>query len=238
MVFWKTGALAFEVMDKQGIAGTVKRRNESATTYALKWAAWGWLRDQAGCKAIAFEVRLEGPRGRIADVVGVGPQNRVYVVEVKSSRSDASRDNNTKRRAARLARQRTVNDDAVALTAGILESAARYAHNVEESAEVRLVRREHDDALKRREAHSKRVSSLSVKFHDDAFLRTAHCHYIMAPRGLLRPSELPPYWGLLDDSPAVVVEAPVKQIRESTQHVLRAIARANTRDLMTACGQG
>ncbi len=224
-------------MDKQGTAGTVKRRNETDTTYALKWAAWRWLRDEVGCKAIAFEVRLEGPRGRIADVVGVGPQNRVYVVEVKSSRSDASRDDNTKRKAARLARQRAAKDDAVELTAGILEAAARYAPSLEESAEIRLVRREHRHAVKKREAYAKRVSSLSVKFHDDAFLRTAHCHYILAPRGLLRPSELPPYWGLLDDSPAVVVEAPVKQVRESTQHVLRAIARANTRDLMTACGQ-
>ena len=83
-------------MVKQNTSGTIKRRNESDVTYALKWAAWRWLRDQAGCNAIAFEVRLEGPRGRIADVVGLGPQNRVYVVEVKASRSDAARDDNTK----------------------------------------------------------------------------------------------------------------------------------------------
>ena len=83
----------------------------------------------------------------------------------------------------------------------------------------------------------KRVSAMSVKFHDEAYLRTAHCHYLMAPPGLIRPSELPPYWGLLDESPAIVVEAPVKQIREATQHVLRAVARANTRDLATACGE-
>ena len=222
---------------KQIPAGTVKRRNESDATYALKWAAWRWLRDEAGCKAIAFEVRLEGPRGRIADVVGVGPENRVYVVEVKSSRSDASRDDNTKRKAARLASRRSVIDETVELSAGILEAAARDASGAEESAELRLVRREHSDAVKRRETHVKRVAATSVKFHDDAYLRTDHCHYLMAPRGLLRPSALPPYWGLLDETPAVVVEAPVKQIRESTQHVLRAIARANTRDLMTACGQ-
>lgn len=224
-------------MDKDNTAGTVKRKNESDITYALKWAAWRWLRDEAGCRAIAFEVRLEGPSGRIADVVGVGPENRVYVVEVKSFRSDAARDDNTKRKAAKLARQRAVIDESVALSGGILEAAARYSPGTRESDELRLVRREHDDTVKRRERHAKRVSTLSVKFHDDAFLRVAHCHYIMAPRGLLRPSELPPYWGLLDESPAVVVEAPVKQIRDSTQHVLRAIARANTRDLMTACGQ-
>ena len=224
-------------MGKDKNAGTVKRKNESDITYALKWAAWRWLSDQAGCKAIAFEVRLEGPSGRIADVVGVGPENRVYVVEVKSSRTDAARDDNTKKKAAKLARERAIIDESVELSGGILEAAAKYSPTTRESDELRLVRREHEDAVKKRERHAKRISTLSVKFHDDAFLRIAHCHYIMAPRGLLRPSQLPPYWGLLDESPAVVVKAPVKQIRDSTQHVLRAIARANTRDLMTACGQ-
>ena len=224
-------------MGKDNITGTIKRKSESNITYTLKWAAWRWLRDEAGCKAIAFEVRLEGPSGRIADVVGVGPENRVYVVEVKSSRTDAARDDNTKKKAAKLARERAIIDESVELSGGILEAAAKYSPTTRESDELRLVRREHEDVVKRLERHAKRVSTLSVKFHDDAFLRIAHYHYIMAPRGLLRPSQLPPYWGLLDESPAVVVEAPVKQIRESTQHVLRAIARANTRDLMTACGQ-
>ena len=234
---WTINATTFVAMEKENPAGTIKRKNESDLTYALKWAAWRWLRDEAGCKAVAFEVRLEGPSGRIADLVGVGPENRVYVVEVKSSRSDAARDDNTKKKAAKLARQRAAIDESVELSGGILEAAASYGPRTRESDEIRLVRREHEEVVKRRERHAKRVSTLSVKFHDDAFLRIAHCHYIMAPRGLLRPSQLPPYWGLLDDSPAVVVEAPVKQIRDSTQHVLRAIARANTRDLMTACGQ-
>ena len=141
------------------------------------------------------------------------------------------------KKAAKLARERAIIDESVELSGGILEAAARYSPTTRESDELRLVRREHEDAVKKRERHAKRISTLSVKFHDDAFLRIAHCHYIMAPRGLLRPSQLPPYWGLLDESPAVVVEAPVKQIRDSTRHVLRAIARANTRDLMTACGQ-
>ena len=224
-------------MVKQNTAGTIKRRNESDVTYALKWAAWRWLRDQAGCKAIAFEVRLEGPRGRVADVVGVGPRNRVYVVEVKASRSDAARDDNTKRAAAKLAGQRSIIDESVELSAGILEAAAKNTSRTEENTELTLVRREYDEAVKKRDAYVKRVSTMSVKFHDEAYLRAAHCHYLMAPCGLMRPSELPLYWGLLDGSPAIVVEAPVKQIREATQHVLRAVARANTRDLMTACGQ-
>jgi len=32
-----------------------------------------------------------------------------------------------------------------------------------------------------------------------------------------------------------VVEAPLKQVKRVTQHVMRAIGRSNTRDLMKAC---
>ena len=121
-------------MANQSFVGTVKRKNESDVTYALKWAAWRWLRDHAGCKAIAFEVRLEGPGGRIADVVGVGPRNRVYVVEVKASRSDAARDDNTKRAAAKLAGQRAAIDETVELSAGILEAAAMNSTRIADNA--------------------------------------------------------------------------------------------------------
>ena len=63
----------------------------------------------------------------------------------------------------------------------------------------------------------------------------ADLHYIMAPKGLIRRSELPPFWGLLNESSETVVSAVQKQIRNNTTHVLRAIAKANTRDLMKAC---
>jgi hypothetical protein len=43
-------------------------------------------------------------------------------------------------------------------------------------------------------------------------------------------------WGLLDERMNVRVEAPFKQVRESTRHVLRAIANANSRDVMKAYG--
>ena len=130
-MFRTINATAFVVMGKDNTAGTVKRKNESDITYALKWAAWRWLRDEADCKAIAFEVRLEGPSGRIADVVGVGPENLVYVVEVKSSRSDAARDDNTKRKAAKLARQLAVKDESRSVirrdTRGCDQVLSRYA---------------------------------------------------------------------------------------------------------------
>ena len=38
----------------------------------------------------------------------------------------------------------------------------------------------------------------------------------MAPAGLIRREELPPFWGLLDETPRVVVEAPVKQVADAT----------------------
>lgn len=213
----------------------IKRRNESKLTGSLKRAAWRWLYEVAGCKAIAFEVRLEGPRGRIADVVGIGPGNRVYLVEVKSSRPDAARDDNTPKAAAKLAAKMTARDNAVELTAGILEAASNSNGRRDANGpELAQAKTDYEKAVKRRDAHSRRVARLSTKFHDDAYLRTAHCHYIMAPRGVVRISQLPPYWGLLDDTPAVVVEAPVKQVKEATTQVLRSIARANTRDMMAA----
>lgn len=49
-----------------------KNGNETKLTYALKWAAWKWLWEVAECRVLGFEVRLEGPFGRIADVVWAG----------------------------------------------------------------------------------------------------------------------------------------------------------------------
>ena len=216
-----------------------RRKNESDLTHTLKWAAWDWLYHEAGCRAIAFEVRLEGPAGRIADLAAVGPGNRVYLVEVKSSRSDAARDRNTPRDAERL-RDRTVPlADAITLTAGVLEAASaaarsRYPKAWKDDPAYRLAMTDHRRAEKRQNTHTRRLRSISTKFHDPAYLRLAHCHYIMAPAGVVRPAGLPPFWGLLDETPSLRVEAPVKQIREATAHVLRAIARASTRDLMAA----
>ncbi len=225
--------------DRAGPEFLLKRANESALTYRLKWAAWEWLHDQAGCRAIGFEVRLEGPGGRIADVVGLGPGNRVYIVEVKSSKADASRDDHTARDAARLAGRTPSLDGAVELSAGVLEAAAllardRLREGWRADPAYRQAEQSHRKAVDKRETHSRRIATFSTKFHDPAYLRAADCHYIMAPAGLVRPSELPPFWGLLDESPAIVVEAPAKQVRKATAHVLRAIARAGTRDLMLA----
>ena len=229
-------------MSRTETRAPLRRGNESALTHSLKWAAWDWLYHEAGCRAIAFEVHLEGPGGRIADLAAVGPGNRVYLVEVKASRSDAARDDNTPRDASRLRDRRIPLADAVHLTAGVLEAAAAAARSCDPGAwkddpAYRLAGAEHRRAVKRQEVNARRTDSLSTKFHDPAYLRLAHCHYVMAPRGIVRPAELPPFWGLLDETPAVRVEAPIKQIREATAHVLRAVARANTRDIMAAAAR-
>ncbi len=228
----------------------LKRGNETTLTYRLKWSAWEWLHTQARCRSIAFEVRLEGPFGRIADVVGIGPGNRVYLIEVKSSRSDKARDDNTPDDYRRLADREPVVEESVRLTAGILEAAAGYARAPEEGnaqargntsdwredAGYRQALKDHAVTVRQKERLRARIATFSTKFHDAAYLRCAHFHYVMAPAGLIHTTEVPPMWGLLDDHLNTRVEAPYKQVPEATRHVLRAISRANSRDLMHAYG--
>ena len=228
----------------------LKSGNETTLTYRLKWAAWEWLHMQAKCRSIAFEVRLEGPFGRIADVVGIGPENRVYLIEVKSSRSDKARDDHTPDDYRRLADREPVVEESVRLTAGILEAAAGYARtpapvgapargetdNWREDAGYRQALRDHASTVRQKVRLRERIATFSTKFHDQAYLRCAHFHYVMAPAGLIRTTEVPPMWGLLDEHLNARVEAPYKQVPEATRHVLRAISRANSRDLMNAYG--
>lgn len=217
------------------------RASDNRMTYHLKWAAWEWLYSEAKCRSIGFEVRLEGPGGRVVDVVGVGPSNRVYAIEVKASRADKSRDDHDADDLKRLESQAPVMDKAVQFTAGVLEAAAEYA--VSSGVKVlgsdpayRQALSDLDERTKKRDDYAKRVTNFSTKFRDPGFLRTAHCHYLMAPSGLMRRDELPPFWGLLDGTPRVVVEAPVKQVADSTTHVLRNIARSNSTTMMTEYG--
>ncbi|HCV28298.1 MAG TPA: hypothetical protein QGI07_11110 [Dehalococcoidia bacterium] len=217
------------------------RASDNLTTYRLKWAAWEWLYSEANCRAIGFEVRLEGPGGRVLDVVGVGPDNRVYAIEVKASRGDMVRDDNDASDRKRLAAQMPVMNEAVQFTAGVLEAAAEYAvssgvEELESDPAFRQALSDLDTQTKKRDSHAKRVSTFSTKFRDPGFLRTAHCHYLMTPSGLMHRDELPPFWGLLDETPKAVVEAPVKQVANATTHVLRNIARSNSTAMMTEYG--
>ncbi len=213
------------------MTATIKRRSETDLTYELKWTAWHWLYEQAGCRVVGFEVRLEGPSGRVADVVGVDKSNRVYLVEVKASRSDLLKDDHTARDRKRL------REDSVGLAEAAAFASELAGISADDHAAASLIAESRDSAVARRDAADRRLSVFSTKFNDPAYLRAADFHYIMAPHGLVWPGDLPPFWGLLNDRAEVLAEAPPKQVRRVTAHVLRAIGRANTRDLMKACGE-
>lgn len=215
-----------------------KNRNESALTHALKWAAWKWLWEVVRCRVIGFEVRLEGPTGRISDVVGLGPDNKVFLIEVKSSRPDLQRDDNNERTRQKLLQNGNSLIRASQLSKRILNDVIISAGSDGTHAGSRSIARAAVDAARisnKSESNRRRIETLSTKFHDPAYLRCADYHYIMAPDRMIRVTELPDNWGLLNEKSAVVIEAPAKQVKRVTQQVLRSIARANTRDLMKAC---
>ncbi len=223
----------------------LKSTTETHLTYALKWAAWQWLYEIAQCRTIGMEVKLEGPGGRIVDLVGIGKDNVVFIVEVKSSRADMRRDHNSKSDQQRNDAEVENLQRAADLTAIVLDDARQAAiesaqggQDWKASPTYRLAKADHDEVNERLAAKRRRSSILSTKFHDPRFLACADFHYIMAPAGMMSRSELPPFWGLLNDVPETVVEAVPKQIRRNTLHVMRAIARANTRDLMKVTGYG
>ena len=221
-----------------------KRNNETEQTYRLKWSAWEWLFTVAGCRSIGMEVRLEGPSGRVVDLVGVGPRNVIYVVEVESNRADFSRDNHTKEDLEALKAEGRVVAGRVQLTRDTLSQAAAYAQRVRPDSwrQVFAYRQALEDVrrlTKREKAYKSRLATYSIKFHDDRFLGIADFHYIIAPRRTISRRCLPPWWGLLDDTAEVVVAAPPKSIRKNTgivSNILRAIARSNTTSIMKAQG--
>lgn len=205
-------------------APTFRLGSESEQTYRLKWAAWEWLYCVARCRCIGFEVRLQGPWGSVVDVVGVGPGNAIYVVEVKVSRSDFARDNHTDADIARL-RQR-----AAALSRRIaLAESPTYCDAGSDRARL----------AQERLRLNRRLESISTKFRNPRFLAIADYHYIMAPPGVVRAEVLPPGWGRLEPELREVVTAPAKAIRKNSgtiANVLRAIARANAVAMMRAHG--
>ena len=221
-----------------------KRGNESRLTYSLKWAAWEWLYSVARCRCIGLEVRLEGPGGRVADLVGVGPGNVIYLVEVKASRADFAQDNHTpadldalKERSEPLLRRGR-------LARRTLTQATRYAQQVspeswEQEPAYQLALADYERLRREESAYRKRVAAFSIKFHDPRFLNIADYHYIMAPRGLVTHRKMPPQWGLLDETPEVVIPAPHKEVRKNAglvANVLRAIARSGATSMMRAQG--
>lgn len=185
---------------------------------------------------VGFEVRLKGPLGRITDVVGFGLKNRVFLIEVKSSMANLRRDDNNELTQKKLAQKAWSLDEAVKLTEVVLAESQALDTPSEEGKARALATAESDVEVvaKKAESTRKRIDTLSTKFHDPAYLRCADYHYIMAPHRMSKTTELPEQWGLLNECTETVVEAPRKQVKRITQHVLRAIGRVNIRDLMEA----
>ncbi len=227
-----------------GIGPVFKRGNESKLTYSLKWAAWEWLYTIAGCRSIGFEVKLEGPGGRVVDLAAVGPGNTIYIVEVKASRADFARDNHTHDDLEAL---KGLNEPLLRrgrLARRTLTQATRYAREArsddwEEEPSYQLALADYQRLRKEEQTYRDRVATFSVKFHDPRFLAIADYHYIMAPRKLVPARRVPPQWGLLDEIPDVVVPAPGKEVRKNSgilSNILRSISRSNSTSMMRAQG--
>ena len=201
-----------------------KLGSESKLAYRLKWEAWEWLYCAARCRCIGLEVRLQGPWGSIVDVVGVGPNNVIYAVEVKASRADFARDNHTEADIARLRRR---------------QDALRRRMELADAPGYRSTNGNRTRLEQEAERLWERLNTISTKFHDPRFLAIADYHYIMAPAGVALAENLAPGWGLLEPGPREVVSAPEKAIRKSggiVSNALRAIARANSTTMMRAYG--
>ena len=201
-----------------------KLGSESDLAYVLKWEAWEWLYSEAQCRCIGLEVRLQGPWGKVIDLVGVGPGNTIYVVEVKASRADFARDNHTEADIERLRRRQ----DALHRRIELAHSPGYRSQNGDRN-------RLEQEAERLRE----RLATVSTKFYDPRFLAIADYHYIMAPRGVVLAEMIPPGWGLLEPGPNAITAAPAKAIRKNTgivSNVLRAIGRAHTIAMMRAHG--
>ena len=221
-----------------------KRGNETTLTYSLKWAAWQWLYNFGRCRVIGLEVKLEGPGGRIADLVGIGPENTIYIVEVKSTLADFSRDNHTDKDLEALRSQAGALERRTSLAQDILTQATTNAKQTlgntwNQSEAYRSALSDSQRVSHQADTYKARLASYSIKFHDRRFLGIADYHYIMAPRQVIPRRKLPPQWGLLDETPNAVLAAPKKDIRKKTgivSNVLRAIARSNTTSMMRAQG--
>ena len=221
-----------------------KGGGETHLTHRLKWAAWEWLYNCAHCRSIGMEVRPEGPGGRVADLMAVGPRNVIYVVEVKSSRADFARDNHTPADYAALQSRAASLERRTQLAEETLAQSRAYAQKEQPAGweEVPAYNRALFDAQRvahERAAYQARLAAYSIKFHDRRFLNIADYHYIMAPKGVIPRHKVPPQWGLLDETPSVALPAPAKEVRKTTgivSNILRAIARANATAMMRSQG--
>ena len=230
--------------ESEKVPGSFKRGNETQLTYDLKMAAWEWLYREAGCRVIGLEVRLEGPFGRIVDIAAVGPSNVFYIVEVKSTRSDFSKDNHTPGDLSELRRQEIAFVGRTSMAKETLRQAIHYAKQTRPDSwrEVPAVKQamiDYTRSTEKEQAFQKKMATYSTKFHDPSFMGIADFHYLIAPKWAVNRRILPPQWGLLDETCTVCVPAKLKRVRKEpgiVSNFLRAIARSNTTSMMRSHG--
>ena len=221
-----------------------KLGSETSLTYDLKMASWAWLYREAGCRVIGLEVKLEGPEGRIVDLAGVGPRNTFYIIEVKSSKSDFSRDNHTMVDHSDLRGLEDRVSGRTNLAKETLRQAMDYAKQISPESwryvpAFKQALLDYRRVSGKEESYWTRTATYSTKFHDPKFMGIADFHYLTAPKGVISRSSLPPQWGLLDENSEVLMPAPKKDIRKNTgivSNFLRAIARSNTMSMMRSQG--
>ena len=232
------------VIESEKFSGLFKRKNETQLTYDLKMAAWKWLYHEAGCRIIGLEVKLEGPFGRIVDLAAVGPQNIFYIVEVKSSRSDFSKDDHTPEDLSALHGQERAFTGRTYLARETLCQAMGYAKEASPDSwrdvpAFKQALADYRRLTSKEEVFRNTLAAYSTKFHDPTFMAIADFHYLMTPKGLVHKSMLPPKWGLLDETSSISVPAELKVVRKNTgivSNYLRAIARSNTASMMRSQG--
>ena len=210
---------------------------------ALKTQALGFLR-RLGCRALATEVRCPIARFRV-DAAGYRdrpPEHRcrvepqTVVVECKQSRGDFLRDD---RDADRLLEARRELDD---LRRRIEESRIKiHEPHLRRSGSSLFPELEvWDFSHSRLRGYRRLLTRIrdldrqlygETKFFTIARYRLADRLYVMAPRGMIRPHEVPRGWGLVESPDLrVAVEAPRHMTRsEHRVRFLRNIAVSASR---------
>jgi hypothetical protein len=147
-----------------------------------------------------MEVRMEGPRGRVVDLAGIGPGNIVYVVEVKASKADFARDNHTAEDTAAMVSSGASIDKKTLLAQRILVQSTEYAQQQAPESWRRIpafqqALSDYRKQVWKKRAYLSRLATYSTKFHDPRFLRIADYHYIIAPPGVVSPRSYLPSGG-------------------------------------------
>ena len=182
----------------------------------------------------------------MVDLVAVGPGNTIYLVEVKASRADFARDDHTLEELAALKAQDTTWSGRIQLPQRTLTQAASYAKvnqpaSWQEAFPYRQALADLQRLTKKRQSYLDRLATYSIKFHDPKFLAIADYNYLIAPPGVIPRKRVPDQWGLLTETPDVVVTGSKQEIRKNPgiiSNALRAIARSNTTSMMRAQGVG